>query len=831
MKTFKKALALVMCVVIVLCSTPFSSLVGMNLFGLFNFKAEAASYPTISALKIPRIKQISGDSACYLCSFTSVEAYHRGFYGGTNFKYGTDYSQSEQLYKDIKAANGGKVGWSSTIHNKYGYTKDNSPTLAEIYKQLSYGKPVIVYGTSSTYGTHASVIIGYNGSISSLEQSGFTVMEINASYWKNSQSLFDSYANNPQTYSTSGGNCYITLSSWLSKASRSMDFICYRTATPSYILNYNYNGASGGSASFDSTTYTITSTIPVRSGYTFLGWSLSSTATTASYVAGDKITLSADTTLYAVWRPNNLKVYYHANGGDTHSDWYKTVSGVLYKQVDSTKYTQIWTYNSKQTNGLTNAVTLGLYRVGYSFVGWSTTSSGETIFDQDDVSVVPTNITAAINNSDSEITLYAVWRPNNLKVYYHANGGEISSESYNIISDLIYNTSNSTKVCQTWMYNAPHSHGLKNIKTFGLTKEGYTFIGWGTNASGGTIFDQNNHDLLPTDITSNIKKGDCEITLYAIWRPNTLKVYFNANGGSISSDEYKLNSNIIFSKSNSTEYYQKWTYNKAKDIGLKNASTFGIYKEGYTFSGWGTEPTGGTVFDPDDIELTPTDITANIKKGDCEITLYAIWQKNAVTTYTLSYNANGGNGEPASQSGATSYKISNTQPTRSGYTFLGWSTNSNATAASYVSGNSITLTANTTLYAVWKKNAVTPPFVVELPEIKIKQTSTTIINYGDTLVFTLEEAKIPEGYSVAWFVDGAGIATTVSENGTECRATSVSNGNPTISVKLVDERGETVTDADGEEIFDEITLTSKAGFFQKLISFFKNLFGLNRIIY
>ena len=204
-------------------------------------------------------------------------------------------------------------------------------------------------------------------------------------------------------------------------------------------------------------------------------------------------------------------------------------------------------------------------------------------------------------------------------------------------------------------------------------------------------------------------------------------------------------------------------------------------------------------------------------------------------TYTLSYNANGGDGAPSSQSGAISYTISSTQPVKSGYTFLGWSKSSGATTASYKAGDSITLTTNTTLYAVWKKNTVAPtpdePAFSELPEIKIKHNSTTAINYGDTLVLQLEEIEIPEGYAIAWFVEGAGVSTTVSEDGLECRVTSIANGNPTVYAKLVDEEGNPVTNADGEEIFDEITLVSKAGFWQKFISFFKNLFGINRIIY
>ncbi|MBQ6661617.1 MAG: InlB B-repeat-containing protein [Lachnospiraceae bacterium] len=42
-------------------------------------------------------------------------------------------------------------------------------------------------------------------------------------------------------------------------------------------------------------------------------------------------------------------------------------------------------------------------------------------------------------------------------------------------------------------------------------------------------------------------------------------------------------------------------------------------------------------------------------------------------------------------------------PVREGYYFLGWATTKTATAAEYKSGNTLTLTDNVTLYAVWKK--------------------------------------------------------------------------------------------------------------------------------
>ncbi len=78
--------------------------------------------------------------------------------------------------------------------------------------------------------------------------------------------------------------------------------------------------------------------------------------------------------------------------------------------------------------------------------------------------------------------------------------------------------------------------------------------------------------------------------------------------------------------------------------------------------------------------------------------------KTSGNTYTISYNANGGTGAPASQTKAqgTTLIITETVPTRKGYTFLGWSTSSTATKATYTAGSHFTTDANTTLYAVWR---------------------------------------------------------------------------------------------------------------------------------
>lgn len=92
-----------------------------------------------------------------------------------------------------------------------------------------------------------------------------------------------------------------------------------------------------------------------------------------------------------------------------------------------------------------------------------------------------------------------------------------------------------------------------------------------------------------------------------------------------------------------------------------------------------------------------------------DTTLYALWSLNS---YTLTYNANGGSGAPSSQtlSYGVAGTISTTIPTLSGYNFLGWSTSSTATAATYTAGGSITIYADVTLYAVWEKADITVSF-------------------------------------------------------------------------------------------------------------------------
>ena len=141
-------------------------------------------------------------------------------------------------------------------------------------------------------------------------------------------------------------------------------------------------------------------------------------------------------------------------------------------------------------------------------------------------------------------------------------------------------------------------------------------------------------------------------------------------------------------------------------------------------------------------------------------------------TFTITYNANGGTGTPASQT-KTSGKaltLSSTKPTRQGYTFLGWATSSGASSAQYNPGSSFTTDANTTLYAVWRKNAVPTGAQIVVGNVTAAP--------GSTVMVPIEIKNNPGVMSVSFRMKYPNAAITLIDSGDKnLVGTSVSNPN------------------------------------------------------
>lgn len=191
-------------------------------------------------------------------------------------------------------------------------------------------------------------------------------------------------------------------------ASKNVSFTVSVPAWTSYTVTYNANGGSGAPSSqtkWKDQTLKLSTTKPTRTGYSFLGWSASSSATSATYAAGANYTANAAATLYAVWKANTYTVSYNANGG----------SGAPSSQT-KTYGVNLTLSSAKPT------------RTNYNFKGWGTSASATTV----------SYAAGASYTANAAITLYAIWelayikpRISNLSIVRCNSNGAIDDEGQN----------------------------------------------------------------------------------------------------------------------------------------------------------------------------------------------------------------------------------------------------------------------------------------------------------------------------------------------------------------------------------------------------------------
>ena len=319
------------------------------------------------------------------------------------------------------------------------------------------------------------------------------------------------------------------------------------------------------------------------------------------------------------WEKITYMVNYDANGG----------KGAPASQVKQ--------YN----NNLTLSSTIPT-RDGYTFKGWGTSK---------DTTVVSYKA-GGVYTSNNGITLYAIWRVNEVKIKFSTNGGTVKTQtteegntykwkqdSNNIISKTNANGSTYSDTFFTVNYNGSTTgDGLpdyNNPNYLNVTKTGHNAVNgqeWkclsGCTISG-KVFNQTS--VYSASDFCNASNGDCTVTLGINWVSTTYTITLN-NQGATSAGTTKV-------------YYQ---YNTTKTINgtvcyyytnstLTNCLTNGYditkpTKSGYTFGGYYTGTNGsGTIY-----VSTAGRFTNNAYQTTGDKTLYAKWNVNTKKMYVNS---------------------------------------------------------------------------------------------------------------------------------------------------------------------------------------------------
>jgi uncharacterized repeat protein (TIGR02543 family) len=305
------------------------------------------------------------------------------------------------------------------------------------------------------------------------------------------------------------------------------------------------------------------------SGYAFGGWNTNIAGTETNYSAGSPYTPVSNVTLYAKWTPVFFTVAFNANGG----------SGTM---------------PNAQTAIAGSSITLpssSLTMSGYTFGGWNTNSAG-----------TGANYNAGDSYTvNSSVTLYARWI---YTVVFNSNGGSGTVPTAQVI---------------------PGS-SITLPSGDGLTRNGYIFSGWNTNADGmGTNYDAG----------ASYTVNNSTTTLYArwIWADGSEAVPFPLvvntwTDGSITSNASGSAVWYSFNVTSGTIYYVWWNDrddgNSAKTLDVKVSASYS---------------SGTSIFSSIDFGWTnPRSFTANIS-GTVKVKVEP-YTSGRTGTFAVAYSTN-----------------------------------------------------------------------------------------------------------------------------------------------------------------------------------------------
>ena len=522
-----------------------------------------------------------------------------------------------------------------------------------------------------------------------------------------------------------------------------------------YTVIFDPNGGTGSQRS-QTMTYdrqvALTANSFRKDGAAFAGWSVNPAATAYEYTDRQSVSnLTAEAggtvTLYAVWVTNGYFLAFNANGGDGNMS------------SSGSSYTYGTTYTLPACT---------FTREGYTFTGWALTARGKTVYE-DGASF--SNLTSV---NGQTVTLYAIWAAHQYTILFDGNGA--TSGTMHALENRLYGNT------VTLTSNA-------------YRRTGYTFTGWNTSPDGSGASYANRARL------SDFASGDgAVLTLYAQWSPVQYRITYrnvtesdnNTNPSVYTSEDPELvlsglsRSGYIFggwytdtryanavtsiphgTSGNLTLYAQWLPYSytitfdanggtgtmdslsgciAARSYSLRN-NTF--KRTGYTFTGWNTAPDGsGSSYG------NRARVTSLATENGAVVTLYAQW---AEVTYRINYRnilSSDSNPNPATYTAKQAVVLQ--APSRSGYLFSGWYSDSSFRTPIITVNENLTGSGAVTVYAKWTQLKYSITFDSNSQgRGKVTGTMRDLTNrlFGRTYVLTSNTFRLPGYVFLGWSTD------------------------------------------------------------------------------
>ena len=607
------------------------------------------------------------------------------------------------------------LAWEPLPYPLDGMTRTSQVELT--FEQATYNEPIITYDVSLKSGNGISSVDGAgsynqgsNVSILATPKTGYDFIN-----WTG----YNTQTDNPYSFQINENRSY-TANAKL------------KTYTVTYNKGANGTGTNETATKTYGTNLTLLGTTFTRTGYTQTGWSTTDGGS-QSYALNATYTTNANLTLYPVWTVNKYTVTYKpgANGKGNETSHEKTYGTALtlkdalftrdgYSQSgwntkengSGTSYKLKASYTSNASLTLYPEWTAETYTVSYnkgadgSGTNMSTTKTHDVALTLEDAIFIRAGYTqigwsktdggTKVYNlgesytSNEPVTLYPVWSANNYIISYKKGTNGTGAES----------TDNKT-----------HDINI-TLKSALFTRTGYIQTGWAIEDSGTKVYD------LGANYTSN-----ASVTLYPVWVAIQYQVQYHANGGSGS-----MNNSIH-------------TYDASKNL-TANA----YINSGYKFTGWNTKADGTGIAYADKASVN------NLSSvQDAIINLYAQWSQSV---YTVKFDLNGGSylsgnyNDMTCERGVT-YNLPSGTITYPNKVFLGWSTSSTATTATYTTtfSNLGTVGSTITLYAVWKAKTFKIKYNINNGSATTTTTQSCTATSTSNTFKTLPSGWAKSGYS------------------------------------------------------------------------------------